>query len=272
MSSFVNRFGSEIRDEFNRSKNTLGIPYEEIVSATNNFAVENQLAAGSSSSGKWYRAQLPVALLESEEKTMIDILVRELKVTEDAYTEMAIAYYLKHENIGSLLYWTADTVNVFFVYKIEANGSLDEHLHSTAGLTWTQRLSICIGVGRALKYIHDSDFVQPGYYVIHGNIKSSLISLDDSWQPKLQGFELPDATVAQRNTLHLTGKYKGTLQYKDPAYEKSGALTAKSDVFSFGVVLFEVLFGRSASTPPNGDPQADDDWNFAEFARSRWKK
>nr|XP_043612074.1 probable receptor-like protein kinase At2g23200 [Erigeron canadensis] len=257
---------SSLEDEFQRSLDALRIPFEKIESAT--------LIAESFSSGDLYRAQL---VLQSEEK--IDILVRAFEVTQYTFLKIVMIVMLKHENISPTLHCALDdsalnlseSGRIFLIHKIEANGNLAEHLSSSAGstgLTWPQRLSICIGVGQALKFIHDSDFGEPGCYVIHGNIKSSQILLDDEWQPKLQGFE--SAMVAQRNTLFATNEYNPALQHKDPAYEKSGALTDKSDVFSYGVVLFEVLFGRNASSPPPNEAQ-EDDWNFAEFARSHCK-
>nr|XP_043623031.1 probable receptor-like protein kinase At2g23200 [Erigeron canadensis] len=256
MSSFSVRYRSEIGDAIRRScLNDLNIPFEEILSATDNFAAENLIELGSS---KFCRGKL----LQSEK--IIDILVGEIH-EED----MMMLFLLQHENISTILYCTTnnDYRNILFIKKIEVNGSLAENLSAGSTLSWTQRLSICIGVAKALKYIHSSDFLVPGYHVIHGNIKSSEILLDDNWQPKLQGFE--SAIVAERNTVHVTSTYKGTLQYMDPTYEKTGALTDKSDVFSFGVVLFEVLFGRETTATPTEAQQ--DDWNFAEFARLHWK-
>nr|GFB88114.1 protein kinase-like domain, phloem protein 2-like protein [Tanacetum cinerariifolium] len=87
------------------------------------------------------------------------------------------------------------------------------------------------------------------FSVIHCNIRSSEILLDDKWEPKLSGFELSlKTTVARRHRLFLTRDVVENA-YLDPKYEKTGYVTHKSDVYSFGVVLFEVLCGRSAVSP-----------------------
>ncbi|GJW08866.1 kinase-like domain, phloem protein 2-like protein [Tanacetum coccineum] len=110
-----------------------------------------------------------------------------------------------------------------------------------------QRLKICVGVANALSFIH----YDPGrdFSVIHCNITSSNILLDDKWEPKLSGFELSlKNTVARRHRLLLTRDVV-TNAYLDPKYKKTGGVTHKSDVYSLGVVLFEVLCGRSAVLP-----------------------
>ncbi|KAD5802987.1 hypothetical protein E3N88_14347 [Mikania micrantha] len=120
-----------------------------------------------------------------------------------------------------------------------------------------QRLRICAGVAHALCYLHFG--LMDNYSVIHGNIKSSKILLDHNWEPKLHDFRC--SVKVKRGQPYLTDRYNGTLQYKDPAFESTGGLTHKSDVFSFGVLLFEVLFGTKASV------QQGDNWYFAKMAR-----
>jgi serine/threonine protein kinase len=132
------------------------------------------------------------------------------------------------------------------IYKREANGSLKKYL-SDQTLTWMQRLKICVGGAKALSYIHHDP--ERDFSVIHCNIRSSKILLDDEREPKLSGFEHSlKNTVARRHRLILTRDIVKNV-YLDPKYEKTGGVTHKSDVFSFGVVLFEVLCGRSAILP-----------------------
>ncbi|GKA96988.1 ribonuclease H-like domain, reverse transcriptase, RNA-dependent DNA polymerase [Tanacetum coccineum] len=110
-----------------------------------------------------------------------------------------------------------------------------------------QRLKICVGVGKALSYIHYD--VGRDFSVIHCNIKSSKILLDDIWEPKLSGFELSlRNTVARRHRLLLTRDIVKNV-YLDPKYKKTDGVTHKSDVYSFAVVLFKILCGRSAVLP-----------------------
>ncbi|GJU10050.1 kinase-like domain, phloem protein 2-like protein [Tanacetum coccineum] len=102
-------------------------------------------------------------------------------------------------------------------------------------------------VANALSYIHYD--AGRDFSVIHCNVRSSEILLDDDWEPKLSGFELAlKNTVARRHRLILTRDVMENI-YMDPKYKKTGGVTHKSDVYSLGVVLFEVLCGRSAVPP-----------------------
>ncbi|KAJ0873146.1 putative protein kinase RLK-Pelle-CrRLK1L-1 family [Helianthus annuus] len=233
--------------------NSLCMPFEEIASATNNFNDENVLKQGSSFTV--YKGQL----LRSGDS--ISIVARESKNESASVNEFVISKNIMHKHIVSLFNISEkeDGTDIF-INKHEANGSLDQHL-SGPTLTWIQRLHICVGVAHALKYLHFD--TTDNHYVIHGNIKSSKILLDESWEPKLHGFGF--AVRPKKHVLHLTSKYNGSLPYMDPAYESTRGLTHKSDVFSFGVVLFEILFGREASI------QNNDNWYFARLAMSHYE-
>ncbi|KAJ0511676.1 putative protein kinase RLK-Pelle-CR4L family [Helianthus annuus] len=240
--------------EFEEYVESLEIPIEEIELATNNFSDENLLTRGSSF--EVYRGQL---LLQQGDS--INIVARKCPQRLIAINEIILLKNLEHKNIISI-YKLADTEDEgTIINKYEANESLDKHLSSPT-LTWMRRLLICVGVARALSYLHYD--AKENHYVIHGNIKSSKILLDHNWEPKIHGFKF--AVQARKHHLHLTGKYNGSLHYMDPAYEDTKGLNHKSDVFSFGVVLFEVLFGREASIPN------DDNWYFARMARAHYEE
>ncbi|GJU15209.1 kinase-like domain, phloem protein 2-like protein [Tanacetum coccineum] len=159
------------------------------------------------------------------------------------WTEISMLSSLKHKNLVSLIGFIDNKFEKIIIYKKEANQSLNEYL-SDQTLTWMQRLKICVGVAKALSYIHYD--AGRDFSVIHCNISSSKILLDDKWEPKLSGFELSlKNTVPRRQHLLLTRDIVKNV-YLDPKYEKTGGVTHKSDVYSFGVVLLEVLRGRSA--------------------------
>ncbi|MFS7913163.1 putative protein kinase RLK-Pelle-CrRLK1L-1 family [Helianthus anomalus] len=123
------------------------------------------------------------------------------------------------------------------------NGSLKEHLNRS-NLTWTQRLKICVGVARALSYLHYDE--RRGYGVIHLNINSSTILLDENWEPKLSGFKVSIKQSFNRIDQVVLSEPIGTMGYMDPEIEKTKGVTHKSDIYAFGVVLFEILCGRRA--------------------------
>ncbi|KAF5784143.1 putative protein kinase RLK-Pelle-LRR-I-1 family [Helianthus annuus] len=241
--------------DFDELLDSLLILIDEIELATNNFADDNLLTRGTSFDV--YKGQL---LLQSGD--LINIVARKCREFSIAVNEIMLVKDLKHKNIVPI-YKLAATVDnaTIIINKYEASESLDKHLGSPT-LTWMRRLLICVGVADALSYLHYDAF--ENQYVIHGNIKSSKILLDRNWEPKLHGFKF--AVSPRKHHIHLTNKYNGSLHYMDPAYEDTRGLNHKSDIFSFGVVLFEVLFGREASIPN------DDNWYFARKARAHYEE
>ncbi|XP_071700859.1 probable receptor-like protein kinase At2g23200 isoform X2 [Rutidosis leptorrhynchoides] len=240
----------------------LRVPYETVASAFNNFADENLIAQGTSA--MVYKGQL----IKSGD--LINVVARKYSnMVGFGASEMVASYFLNHKYINAsvLNYIEPDENNdsVIIVTKHEANGSLDKHLTGST-LTWMQRLKICVGVADALNYIHYGLAFDEHGCVIHSNLYPSKILLDDNWEPKLSGFGHCKKLIDWHH-LHLTKDYNcNKLQYMDPAYEQTNGITVKSDVFSFGVVLFEVLFGMEASI------KDDDQWYFARLARLHYEE
>ncbi|KAI7731914.1 hypothetical protein M8C21_027235, partial [Ambrosia artemisiifolia] len=232
----------------------LKIPIEEIKLATNNFADENLLTRGTSY--QVYKGQL-----SQQSGDLINIVARKSRQLSIVGNELAVLTDLNHKNIVSVFKWTVDEDETTIINKYEANESLNKHISSPT-LTWMQRLRICVGVAHTLGYLHHDAY--ENYHVIHGNIKSSKILLDHNWEPKLHGFGF--AVELRKHELHLTSNYNRSLHHMDPAYEDTRGFNHKSDIFSFGVLLFEVLFGREASIPNN------DNWSFAQLARSHYEE
>ncbi|KAL4627734.1 hypothetical protein ACB092_05G187000 [Castanea dentata] len=118
-------------------------------------------------------------------------------------------------------------------------------------LSWKQRLRICIGVARAVHYLHTG----VKHTIIHGDVKPANILLKEKWEAKLSDFKWskmvpPGLSVVPleitENLEILDSTMLGTLGYVDPEYRITSGLTDKSDVYSFGVVLFEVFVARKA--------------------------
>ncbi|PWA84413.1 protein kinase-like domain, Phloem protein 2-like protein [Artemisia annua] len=225
----------------------LKLSFKDIESATNYFALENFVEKFKD--GTIYKGRL----LHSEQ--FIDIIVKKFYLgyvkdeSKRFWTEVSLLSSLKHKNLVSLIGFYDDMYSNIIVYK-EANRSLSGHLGDQT-LTWMQRLKICVSVANAVSYIH----YDPGqdFSVIHCNITSSNILLDDKWEPKLSSLEFSlKNTVAWRQHLLLTRDIVENV-YLDPKYKKTGGVTHKSDVYSFGVVLLEVLCGRCAGKDEDED-------------------
>nr|GEU55249.1 receptor-like protein kinase ANXUR1 [Tanacetum cinerariifolium] len=215
----------------------LQIPLQDIYSATSNFSEKNFIASGGF--GKVYQGQ-------SDKLGMVAIKRLDRKHEQgdrEFMMEIALLSTYKHENIVSLVGFSNKDGEKILVYKHERNGSLDKYLHRK-DLTWIQCLQICIDAAHGLKYLHHNVGLQ--HRIIHLDIKSSNILLDENWRAKISDFGLSKVGPANVQHTFLISQACGTIGYIDPEYLDTGVLTKESDVYSFGVVLFKVLCGRPA--------------------------
>ncbi|GJT41514.1 kinase-like domain, phloem protein 2-like protein, partial [Tanacetum coccineum] len=139
--------------------------------------------------------------------------------------------------------------HMILVYELASKGSLEDYLGNSdkmINLTWMRRLKICLDIAHGLNYIH-TNTDQVKQKIIHRDIKSANILLGDNWVAKIADFGLSKVHPADQeaSTLNMS-TIAGTNMYLDPEYQDFGRLNKKSDIYSFGVVLFEILTGRVA--------------------------
>ncbi|KHN19718.1 Putative receptor-like protein kinase [Glycine soja] len=160
-------------------------------------------------------------------------------------TEVQFLGIVEHPNLVKLIgYCALDDergIQRLLVYEYMPNKSLEFHLFNKAydPLPWKTRLEIILGAAQGLSYLHEELEIQ----VIYRDFKASNVLLDENFKPKLSDFGLAREGPVAGDT-HVSTAVMGTYGYAAPDYIETGHLTAKSDVWSFGVVLYEILTGR----------------------------
>ncbi|CAH1454522.1 unnamed protein product [Lactuca virosa] len=204
--------------------------------ATNRFSKDNVVGEGGY--GVVYRGHLvngsPVAIKK--------ILNNVGQAEKEFRVEVEAIGHVRHKNLVRLLGYCIEGTHRLLVYEYVNNGNLEQWLHGAMRqhgyLTWEARMKVILGTAKALSYLHEA--IEPK--VVHRDIKSSNILLDDEFNAKLSDFGLAKLLGAGKS--HITTRVMGTFGYVAPEYANSGLLNEKSDVYSFGVLLLEAITGR----------------------------
>ncbi|KAG5409160.1 hypothetical protein IGI04_005479 [Brassica rapa subsp. trilocularis] len=219
----------------------------EIVKATSNFAESRVLGEGGF--GKVYEG-----LFDDGTKVAVKVLKRDdQQGGREFLAEVEMLSRLHHRNLVNLIGICIEDRNRSLVYELIPNGSVESHLHGvdkeSSPLDWEARLKIALGAARGLAYLHEDSNPR----VIHRDFKSSNILLEHDFTPKVSDFGLARNALDDEDNRHISTRVMGTFGYVAPEYAMTGHLLVKSDVYSYGVVLLELLTGRKPvdmSQPP----------------------
>ncbi|KAG5244284.1 proline-rich receptor protein kinase [Salix suchowensis] len=157
-------------------------------------------------------------------------------------------YRVHHKHLVSLVGYCIHGSARLLVYEFVPNNTLEFHLHGTGQpvLEWETRLKIAIGSAKGLAYLHEDCHPR----IIHRDIKASNILLDHNFEAKVSDFGLAKSfSDASTSSTHISTRVMGTFGYMAPEYALSGKLTDKSDVYSYGVVLLELITGHPPIFP-----------------------
>ncbi|PPR91313.1 hypothetical protein GOBAR_AA29370 [Gossypium barbadense] len=161
--------------------------------------------------------------------------------------ELEILGSIKHINLVNLRGYCRLPASKLLIYDYLAMGSLDNFLHESKEearpLNWCARLKIALGSARGIAYLHHDCCPK----IVHLDIKSSNILLDENLEPHVSDFGLAKLLVDEE--AHVTTVVAGTFGYLAPEYLQSGRATEKSDVYSFGVLLLELVTGKRPTDP-----------------------
>ncbi|CAH2076841.1 unnamed protein product [Thlaspi arvense] len=208
--------------------------YDELSIATEGFSESNLLGQGGF--GYVHKGVLPGGK---------EVAVKSLKLgsgqgEREFQAEVEIISRVHHRHLVSLVGYCISGGKRLLVYEFLPNNTLEFHLHGKGRpvLDWPIRVKIALGSARGLAYLHEDCHPR----IIHRDIKAANILLDFSFETQVADFGL--AKLSQDNYTHVSTRVMGTFGYLAPEYASSGKLSDKSDVFSFGVMLLELITGR----------------------------
>ncbi|KAG5405843.1 hypothetical protein IGI04_011962 [Brassica rapa subsp. trilocularis] len=236
------------------------IEFEDVLIATEHFSDCNKVGKGGF--GVVYKGRL----LDGQEITVKRLSEMSAQGTNEFINEVRLIGRLQHINLVQLLGCCVDEGEKILIYEYLENLSLDSHLFVLSRrcmLNWQMRFDIINGIARGILYLHHDSSIR----IIHRDLKASNILLDKDMTPKISDFGM--ARIFGRDETEAnTRKVVGTYGYMSPEYALDGIFSIKSDIYSFGVLLLEIISGKRNK----GFYYSGRDHNLLECVWRNWKE
>ncbi|KAK1417101.1 hypothetical protein QVD17_26223 [Tagetes erecta] len=227
---------SSCKDYFSGNLRTISyFSFQALKKATKNFHECNFLGKGGF--GPVYLGKLQDGRLVAVKKLSFD---KSQQGDAEFLAEVRMITSIQHKNLVRLLGCCSQGPQRILVYEYMKNRSLDLIIHGKNGLylNWSTRFQIILGIARGLQYLHEDSHIR----IVHRDIKASNILLDDKFQPRIGDFGL--ARFFPEDEAYLSTAFAGTLGYTAPEYAIKGELSEKVDIYSFGVLVLEIISCR----------------------------
>ncbi|KAL0421352.1 UNVERIFIED_CONTAM: putative receptor-like protein kinase [Sesamum latifolium] len=224
--------GTYARDgSFSKEPSSVEVSLKEVLLATNNLSASNFIGQGVA--GKVYKG-----VLSNGQRIAVKHITNDGHM-ETFVREVTSLSHVKHPNLVELLGHCDGNDESFLVYELCDNGNLSEWLFGKQkSLTWIQRLDIAIDSAKGLCFLH----TYPDGCIVHRDVKPTNILLGTNFRAKLSDFGL--SKVICMGLSYVSSEVRGTFGYVDPEYQKNRHVHSSTDVYSFGIVLLQLLSGQ----------------------------